>query len=106
MAAELVAGFQRPLQVDLAAERPVGKRRARQGLARGFDVEIAAGIVAAGFDNRQAGAAAGDGGADGDRSGIVAASDTYADAGVQRRNRAHRADIGNDAGEHYQCFLT
>ena len=74
MPAELVAGLERALQVDAPAGLPVAERGLAQRLVGDVDLEDAAAARAADLGRRQAGAVAGDRGADGDAVGRVAAA--------------------------------
>ncbi len=95
MAAQLVSQPERPLEVDRRALSPRPERGLRQRLRRGIGGKPAG----TSLDHRQAGARAGDRGADRDvlrRQG-----------GIENETRVaaflhgpDRAEIGDDAGEH------
>ncbi len=72
VAAEFVAGFQRALQVDARAGLPGAERGAGERLVGDVDVEGAAAGRGYNLGGREAGAVAGDGGAE--RDGIGARS--------------------------------
>ena len=63
MAAELVAEFERPLEIDARAVAPAPDRGDAQRLRGGIDRKPGAAVLLAGADHRQADAGAGDRGA-------------------------------------------
>src|SRR5262245_6624007 len=101
MSAELVADPEGALEIDAYPASPPADRGHTQRLGGGIDGEPAAVAVASPPDHSQAHAAAGDGGADVDGIGIVAAGDPQAGESLgPRLDRNHLSDVGNDAGEH------
>ena len=96
MAAELVAGTERALQVDPLAGRPGAERRFRHGFVRHIDREAGAGAVGRDRRGGQADAIAGDRGPDRDPRGDISGADGEA-ATVAGDDLA---DVGDDAGEH------
>ena len=94
--AQLVAGLQRALQVDAPARPPFIQRRLGQRLVGDIDGKRAAGAGWVHLGGRQAGAVAGDRGADGDALRRIAAADREPAAVA----RGDLADVGDDACEH------
>ena len=101
MAAQLVAQFQRALEIDLAARPPAAGGGQPQRLGGGINREPGAPVFFASLDDGEADAGAGHrralhqrgariGTGDGDAGQIVGA----------RLDRPHFAHIGDDAGEH------
>ena len=98
MAAELVADFIGPFEIDRIANFPVAQRRLRQGFARGRDREPAI-LRRALVDHRHAGARAGDRGAHLDGRDIVMGRDH--DMRVAALfDVPDLADIGDNSREH------
>lgn len=95
VAAQLVADFQRPFQVDPRSGVPGAESRLRQGLARGLDHEPARPLL----DHRQADAAMGNGGADRNRLRIEGGLDGEAGVALPFHG-PHAPDVGDDSGKH------
>ncbi|GMA73820.1 hypothetical protein GCM10025880_02370 [Methylorubrum aminovorans] len=100
MAAEFVAELERALEIDPRALAPGTDRGAGQGLGGGIDREAAAGPVRLHRDGREAGAGAGDRGAERNSSGIVGALDDDPAQALGALHRDDAADIGDEPGEH------
>ena len=102
MAAEFVADFQRPLEIEPGADTPMPCRGHAQGLGGGVDLEPGPAAGHAGSDHGEAHAVAGDRCAVDDAGAFVAAGDAQP---VQlalrgRRQRNNLANVGDNAGEH------
>ena len=98
MAAELVSGRERTLEIDPGAGAPLAQGRARECLLRSLDREPAGALL----DHGETRAGARDRGAERDLAGIVARVDL--EPPVAPRTLGHHgadvADVGDDSGEH------
>src|SRR5262245_21859562 len=100
MATELGARLKRALEVDAAADLPVGDGGLGARLVRGIDAEDAARALAAHRRHGEAAAVARHGRADLERARRIAGED--AEAPIVALDDL--ADVGDDAGEHAGAF--
>ena len=100
MAAELVADFQRPFEVEPGADMPVSCRCHGEGFGGGVDLEPGPAPGRAGANDGEAHAAAGDRSAVDDAGMLVAAGDAQPMQPPLRRRRQRRdlANVGDYAG--------
>src|SRR5690606_32685086 len=108
MAAEFIAHFQRPFQIEPCALAPVGGSREPQRFFPCLDLEPAHLLIGSRPRHyRQADPGTGDRGPDLDRRRVVACCNPYADALVARLDGKDTANIRDDTGKHQKrSFLT
>ncbi len=101
MAAKLVTGSQRALEIDAPAGRPGAERRLRQGFIRDVHGESGAGAIGAHGHDGEAAAVAGNGRADVDVVGVEARADGEAAALAAD----DLADVGDDPVNTFDLVL-
>ena len=105
MAAEFVADFQRPLEIDPCSSAPLADRGELQRLGRGVDLEDRALASFPRRDDGEAGPRAGDRGAKRDAFQRIGTSDGEAAQRAALLDLLDLADVGDDSREHSAHFL-